>query len=143
MPLVLPTGGGDAFLGGGGAEGGVRLLGELAQAHFRVLANAGVVFRKTEVLHNLEVGNAFTYGVGVAVPWQLDRVKLGAEATLAGAIGLGASGPEERPLELLAAISAQPNPLLQLRLGGGPGHRPRLWHARVPPLLRRDLDPGR
>ncbi|MCK8497269.1 adventurous gliding motility protein AgmC [Myxococcus fulvus] len=120
VPVVLPTAGGNDFLGGSGVAVQPKLVAEYGQ-RVRFAANVGVDLREKQVLRNLTAGNAFTYGLGTEIPFTLGRVPLSAEATVIGAIGLDEQDTEESPLELLAALKYRSAKGFSAHLGGGPG----------------------
>jgi hypothetical protein len=122
LPLVFPTAGQQSFLGGSGVSLQPRAIAEWSAGAMRVMANLGINFRRERALHNLSVGNQFAYAVGVDVPLLGLGVRgFAAEAMVGGSLGLADDDPEERPLELLAAMRWSPLPGLGLQLGGGPG----------------------
>ncbi|WP_093517313.1 Ig-like domain-containing protein [Stigmatella erecta] len=116
LPVHLPTGSAD--FRGGPFSVHPRALGEWRHGSgLRVLANLGLALRPKEQLRNLTVSNEFTYGVGAEVPFG----KLTAGGSLAGALGLGQKGAEERPLELLATVKYRFLNAFDAHVGGGPG----------------------
>ncbi|RJS21344.1 hypothetical protein DRW03_18260 [Corallococcus sp. H22C18031201] len=119
-PVVLPTSGGKDFLGESGPSFQPRLVGEWAHERIRLMANAGVVLRRSESLLNLKVGHALTYALGAEIPLGEARQLL-VEASLAGSMGLQANRAEERPLELLGALKYRFENGLAVHLGAGPG----------------------
>ncbi|MBJ6760629.1 DUF11 domain-containing protein [Myxococcaceae bacterium JPH2] len=119
-PVVLPTSGGKDFLGESGPSFQPRLVGEWSHERIRLMANAGVVLRRSESLLNLKVGHALTYAVGAEVPLGEARQLL-VEASLAGSMGLQANRAEERPLEVLGALKYRFAKGLAVHLGAGPG----------------------
>jgi uncharacterized protein (TIGR03382 family) len=121
LPLHLPTGGSENFLGGGFSVR-PRLLGEWnSTAGMRVLANLGMNLRSKQQLRNLVVSNELTYGLGAEVPFKLAGRELSAGGTLMGAMGLGQNGAAERPMELLATVKYRVSDAIAAHLGGGPG----------------------
>ena len=52
-----------------------------------MLANLGVDLRKSEQLRNLNAGSALAYGLGAELPFELGKVPLALDATLAGTLG--------------------------------------------------------
>ncbi|MDC0709579.1 Ig-like domain-containing protein [Stigmatella sp. ncwal1] len=116
LPIHLPTGSSD--FRGGPFSVHPRVLGEWRHGSgTRVLANLGFALRPKEQLRNLSVSNEFTYGVGAEVPFG----KLTVGGSLAGALGLGQEGAEERPLELLAVVKYRFLNAFDAHVGGGPG----------------------
>ncbi|ADO74013.1 Ig-like domain-containing protein [Stigmatella aurantiaca] len=116
LPIHLPTGSAD--FRGGPFSVHPRALGEWRHGSgVRVLANLGFAFRSKEQLRNLSVSNEFTYGFGAEVPFG----KLTVGGSLAGALGLGQEGAEERPLELLAMVKYRFLNAFDAHVGGGPG----------------------
>jgi uncharacterized protein (TIGR03382 family) len=121
LPLHLPTGGSENFLGGGFSVR-PRLLGEWnSSGGMRVLANLGMNLRSKQQLRNLVVSNELTYGLGAEVPFKVGGRELSAGGTLLGAMGLGQKGAEEKPMELLATVKYRVSDALAAHLGGGPG----------------------
>ena len=121
LPIHLPTGGSENFLGGGFSIR-PRLLGEWnSSTGVRVLANVGMNLRSKEQLRNLVVSNELTYGLGGEVPFHVGGRELSAGGTLVGAMGLGQKGSEEKPLELLATVKYRVSEAIAVNLGGGPG----------------------
>ncbi|WP_224365097.1 OmpA family protein [Hyalangium versicolor] len=107
-PVVLPTGGSKDLHGQKGVGVQPRVAADYTfEGGTRLLANVGVNVRSRQELLNLSVGNELTYGFGAAIPFQVQGQPVTALASLAGALGLGATGgtdQEEIPLELQAAI---------------------------------------
>jgi outer membrane protein OmpA-like peptidoglycan-associated protein len=121
LPLHLPTGGSENFLGGG-LSVRPRLLGEWnSSSGMRVLANLGMNLRSRQQLRNLVVSNELAYGLGAEVPFKVGGRELSAGGTLMGALGLGQKGAEEKPLELLAMVKYRVSDAIAAQLGGGPG----------------------
>ncbi|WP_233582611.1 Ig-like domain-containing protein [Corallococcus sp. CA053C] len=132
VPVSLPTGGASDFLGGSGVSVNPRLVAEYGR-RFRVLANLGVDLRKSEQLRNLNAGSALAYGLGAELPFELGKVPLALDATLAGTLGFKQQDEEERPLELLAALKYRPTTGgLAAHVGAGPG----LTHGYGTPTFR-------
>ncbi|WP_233595405.1 Ig-like domain-containing protein [Corallococcus sp. CA031C] len=131
VPVSLPTGGASDFLGGSGVSVNPRLVAEYGR-RFRVLANVGVDLRKSQQLRNLNTGSALAYGLGAQVPFELGKVPLAVEATLAGALGFKQQDEEEIPLELLAALKYRATSGLAAHVGAGPG----LTHGYGTPTFR-------
>ncbi|RKH66871.1 cell envelope biogenesis protein OmpA [Corallococcus llansteffanensis] len=132
VPVSLPTGGASDFLGGSGVSVNPRLVAEYGR-RFRVLANLGVDLRKSEQLRNLNTGSALAYGLGAELPFELGKVPLALDATLAGTLGFKQQDEEERPLELLAALKYRPTTGgLAAHVGAGPG----LTHGYGTPTFR-------
>jgi outer membrane protein OmpA-like peptidoglycan-associated protein len=118
VPVTLPTAGGSSFLGSDGVSFQPRVVAEWSGTALRLLANVGFNLRREQQLRNLRVGHELAYAVGAEVP--LTRA-LSAEASLAGALGLKETNPEERPLELLAALKYRFREGLAAHVGAGPG----------------------
>ncbi|WP_244224536.1 adventurous gliding motility protein AgmC [Corallococcus sicarius] len=132
VPVSLPTGGASDFLGGSGVSVNPRLVAEYGR-RFRVLANLGVDLRKSEQLRNLNTGSALAYALGAELPFELGKVPLALDATLAGTMGFKQQDEEERPLELLAALKYRPTTGgLAAHVGAGPG----LTHGYGTPTFR-------
>jgi outer membrane protein OmpA-like peptidoglycan-associated protein len=125
VPVVLPTGGATALRGQRGIGAQPRLAADYAfEGGTRVLANVGINLRSREELLNLSVGNELSYGVGAAIPFHLQDHQLTGLASVAGALGLGATGganEEEVPLEMQAGLQYHfsKNVLATLGLGRG------------------------
>ncbi|HEY0477880.1 MAG TPA: OmpA family protein, partial [Kofleriaceae bacterium] len=124
-PVVLPTGGGTALRGEKGVGMQPRLAADYAfESGTRLLANVGVNLRSRQELLNLSVGNELSYGLGAAIPFQVQGHPLMGLASLAGAFGLGATGgtsEEEMPLELQAGLQYPFSKNVTATLGGGRG----------------------
>jgi outer membrane protein OmpA-like peptidoglycan-associated protein len=120
LPVVLPTAGGSDFLGGSGVGLQPRVVAEYGR-RLRLAANVGLDLRSDQWLRNLQVGDALAYGVGAELPFTLRGLPLAAEATLVGALGLDQQDPEERPLELLAALKYRSVSGFSAHVGAGPG----------------------
>ncbi|MFL5347091.1 MAG: Ig-like domain-containing protein [Hyalangium sp.] len=124
-PVVLPTGGSTALRG----EKGVGVQPRLATDYTfdggtRLLANVGVNLRSRQELLNLSVGNELSYGLGAAIPFQVQGHPLIGLASVAGAFGLGATGgtnEEEIPLELQAGLQYPFSKSMVATLGAGRG----------------------
>ncbi|WP_407659994.1 Ig-like domain-containing protein [Hyalangium gracile] len=121
LPIHLPTGGSTGFLGGGFSVR-PRVLGEWSSSGgVRVLANVGLNLRSKQQLRNLVVSNELAYGIGAEVPFSVAGSELSAGGTLMGAMGLGESGSEEKPMEFLATLKYRVSEAFSAHLGGGPG----------------------
>ncbi|MBM7114307.1 tandem-95 repeat protein [Archangium primigenium] len=121
VPIVLPTAGGQRFLGGGGVSVQPKLLGEWDAGRVRVLANVGFHFRGDQSSYNLDLGNEFAYGLGAELPFELGTHRLAAAATLVGAVGLRETEAEELPVELLGALKYRFTEAFAAHVGAGPG----------------------
>ncbi len=120
-PFSLPTGNKKAFLGHGAVTGGPQALVELdGLGPARLLLNAGAVFRPERKLVDLTVGNAYTYGAGVELPFLVRGEQLAAQATLDGESGMK-GGKVTSPLEALAALRWLARNGFEVTVGGGPG----------------------
>ncbi|WP_224245435.1 Ig-like domain-containing protein [Hyalangium gracile] len=155
-PVVLPTGGSKDLHGQKGVGVQPRVAADYAFDNgTRLLANVGVSLRSRQELLNLSVGNELSYGLGAAIPFQVRGHDLTGMASLAGALGLGATGgadEEEIPLELLAGLQYHfnKNVLATLGLGRGmtvgygmPSFRVFTgfsWTAEAPPPRPKDSD---
>ena len=121
VPISLPTGSADSFLGYGNVTATPRLIAEYGGKRFlRVAANAGVALRGQNRVLDLDVGNAVTYGLGAELPFRLASQRLSGVATLVGETQLG-SGSGRSPLELLGGISWRGPGGIGMTAGGGPG----------------------
>ncbi len=122
MPVVLPTGGGTGLRGQRGLGAQPRVIADYAfEGGARVLANVGINVRSREELLNLSVGNELSYGMGATIPINNEMTGM---ASLAGALGLGATGgvnEEEIPLEMQAGIQYRFSKQLMATLGLGRG----------------------
>ncbi len=133
VPVLLPTSGGKGFLGRRRMAFFPRLLGEWSHDNgVRVLVHLGINVQPQEQFYNLNVSNELAYGLGAEVPFHVGQHQLAAEATLVGARGLNEWNPEERPLEMLAAVKYRFTDSLAAHLGGGPG----LTHGYGTPSFR-------
>jgi outer membrane protein OmpA-like peptidoglycan-associated protein len=121
LPVTLPTGSRDAYLGHGSVTVGPRAILEYEVAPgLRLAGNAGLALRSASKQLDLEVGNAVSYAVAAEVPFRLARQRMSAVASLGGEAQLGAGGGDPG-LEALAGV-AWHGPLgLAVTLGGGPG----------------------
>ncbi|HYH97927.1 OmpA family protein [Hyalangium sp.] len=124
-PVVLPTGGHTDLRGHKGVGVQPRVVGDYTlEGGTRLLANVGVNLRSRQELLNLSVGHELAYGIGAAIPFQLQGHQLTGMASLAGALGLGATGgtnEEEIPLELQAGLQYHFNKNVVGTLGLGRG----------------------
>ncbi|AKJ02477.1 putative repeat protein (TIGR01451 family) [Archangium gephyra] len=125
LPLILPTGGASDFRGQAGLGLQPRLSADYTlSGGTRLMANLGANLRERQELLNLSVGPELTYGVGAAIPFEIQSHRFTGLASLAGAAGLGASTRtqrEELPLELQGAIQYRFTPKLLATLGVGRG----------------------
>ena len=124
-PLVFPTGGKTALRGQKGVGVQPRVAADYTlEGGTRLVANVGVNLRSRQELLNLSVGTELAYGFGAAHPFQLQGHQLTGMASLAGALGLGATGganEEEIPLELQAGLQYHFNKNVVGMLGLGRG----------------------
>jgi uncharacterized repeat protein (TIGR01451 family) len=125
VPLILPTAGAREFRGQAGLGVQPRLAADYTlSGGTRLLANVGANIRERQELLNLSVGPELTYGLGAAIPFELKSHRFTGLASLAGAVGLGASTGtqrEELPLELQGALQYRFTPKLLATLGVGRG----------------------
>ncbi|MDY7229133.1 Ig-like domain-containing protein [Hyalangium rubrum] len=157
LPIVLPSGGSGNLRGQDGAGVQPRLTADYSfEGGTRVLANVGVNFRSRQELLNLSVGNELSYGLGAAIPFQLRGQQFTGMASVAGAMGLGATGganEEEVPLEMQAGVQYHFNKSVLATLGLGRGltlgyGMPAIrvfsgvsWTAEAPPpVIHKDSD---
>jgi outer membrane protein OmpA-like peptidoglycan-associated protein len=118
-PILLPTAGGSGFRGGGGLTFQPKLVAEWAgEGGLRVVGNVGAHLMGAQQFRNLRAGNELAYGLAAYVPV---AERLAVQANLNGAVGLMEQGPEELPLELLAAVGYKLTDGLKAHVGGGPG----------------------
>jgi uncharacterized repeat protein (TIGR01451 family) len=124
-PLVFPTGGKTSLRGQKGVGAQPRVAADYTlEGGTRLVANVGVNLRTRQELLNLSVGTELAYGFGAAIPFQLQGHQLTGMASLAGALGLGATGganEEEIPLELQAGLQYHFNKNVVGTLGLGRG----------------------
>jgi uncharacterized protein (TIGR03382 family) len=122
VPVLLPTSGGEEFMGRSSLAFFPRVLGEWTSGGgVRVLAHLGINFQPHEQFYNLKIRNELAYGLGAEVPFNVGPHRLAAEATLMGSRGLKEANTEERPLELLVAMKYRFTDSLAAHLGGGSG----------------------
>jgi hypothetical protein len=121
LPVTLPTGREEAFMGGTSATLNPTAIAQWAgPRRSAVIVNGGFLFRSRQQLLNLTVGNAVTYGVGGTVDLS-PRQKLAAQLNVAGEWSLEGGSAAHRPLEALAALRWMPWKRLAVTAGGGPG----------------------
>lgn len=125
LPLVLPTAGATQFRGQSGLGMQPRLTVDYTlPGNLRLLANVGANLRARQDLLNLSVGDELGFGLGAALPFQVDGHTLTGLLSLTGAAGLdalGGTGEEEIPLEVQGAVQFRPMPQVQLTVGFGRG----------------------
>jgi uncharacterized repeat protein (TIGR01451 family)/uncharacterized repeat protein (TIGR02543 family)/uncharacterized protein (TIGR03382 family) len=114
-PMTFPTGN-TPYLSSHAFVVSPRVTTEFGSLReWRVLADAGVTLRKKTAYAGTELGSAIAYGVGGELAFA--RGKMSALATLTGEFGK----PQDRPLELLAALRYHTSSGVGFTLGGGPG----------------------
>jgi outer membrane protein OmpA-like peptidoglycan-associated protein len=123
LPLSLPTGAGESFLGDGSLGFSPSATLELAddsvqdrQHGLRAAVSAGYAVRGEDRLRDLHVGGAMTWGA--AGGWRpADPIELVAEVH--GELGGGRVA--QSPAELLAGLRIYAGDMVTLNLGGGAG----------------------
>ena len=121
MPVTLPTGQPDSFIGSGIGSVGARLLVEHDMSYGRVLLNAGIQMWPEQHFLDFHGGTSLTFGLGVDAPFQLGGQQFAGMLTVAGESD-GFRGGASLPIEaLLGARWITPAEGLDLMLGGGPG----------------------
>ncbi len=121
-PIEVPFGAG-SFIETQGTSYNPRLLLEYA-GPFRLIANAGVILRDRQRYRDLQVGNAFTAGLGTSLPLIEARHSLELIGTLEGEGYWEQTYTNEMPVEALAALRWTLPSNVALTLGGGAGvHR--------------------
>jgi uncharacterized protein (TIGR03382 family) len=124
VPITLPTGSADSFLGYGNVTAGPRLIAEYGgerSRSLRVAANAGVALRGQRHVLDADFGNAVTYGLGAELPFRLASQRVSGVATLAGETQIGSGAGKTSPLELLGGITWRGPGGIGMTAGGGPG----------------------
>ncbi len=122
LPMQLPTGDKDNFVGADQFVINPKLVLEAKVALFRVALNGGVRVRpKTQKVNSLELGNEVTYGVGVGVSAVPNVLEFMGEVW--GAAPLEDIDAESRsaPLEGLLGVRVFTPPGIVLNVGGGLG----------------------
>ena len=121
VPVALPTGDQNAFLGEHGFSVSPKLAGELGFAGVRLAANAGALLRSEDAeLVDLRVGHELTYGAGIAVELgRADLLGLG-EAYGAVPVDPDATG-HDAPVEAVVGLRwfSPEGPVLSGGIGGG------------------------
>ncbi len=121
LPVTLPTGSSDAYLGHGSVTASPRFILEYEVAPgVRLAGNAGLALRSASKRLDLEVGNAVTYAVAAEVPFRLAHQRMSAVASLGGEAQLNSAGGDPG-LEALAGVTWHGPLGLAVTLGGGPG----------------------
>ncbi|MCB9543346.1 MAG: OmpA family protein [Myxococcales bacterium] len=146
VPMTLPTGDQDKFVGAGQFTINPKLILEGHFGSVRLAANAGARVRPDKrVVRTLDMGHEFTYGAGVDLDIADDYVHLLAEVFGAAPLTDIQDDSASSPLELLAGarIFLPPGPVFTLGAGfglipdyGSPDYRVILGFA----FDRRDLD---
>ncbi len=123
LPLEVPSGRQDALMGEGGLSFSPSAVVELANGNvarhdhtLRAAVQAGYALRPADRLHDLRLGNAFTYGMAAGVH-PTEVLELTAE--LHGEIG--GPGSSYAPGELLGALHFFGGDMVDVRVGGGTG----------------------
>jgi hypothetical protein len=125
LPVVLPTAGATQFRGQAGVGMQPRLAADYTlERGLRLLANVGVNLRTRQDLLNLSVGDELGFGLGAALPFQVESHRMVGLLSVTGAVGLaalGGTGEEEVPLEVQGAVQWRPMPQVLLTVGAGRG----------------------
>jgi uncharacterized protein (TIGR03382 family) len=121
LPITLPTAPEDSYLGGSSLTFNPTLVGELEGPRgSSVMVNAGFLLGRSRQFLNLDLGTAFTYGVGGKVDlvpsWNLSFL-----STLSGEVGLSNPSAETSPLELLLGLRWGFMRNMEMTVGAGPG----------------------
>ncbi len=111
VPIVLPTGRTDAFMGGGFIAVHPRLIGGYHKGRLHVDLNLGANLRRLERLENIRFGSEFAWNL--AAEYRIvdeGRLPLGVQAAVYGVVGLtgGGSDSGDHPVEALVAARAYP-----------------------------------
>ncbi|MBL9038109.1 MAG: OmpA family protein, partial [Archangium sp.] len=107
LPIVLPTGRTDAFMGGGFLAAQPRALVEYQHSHFRLDANLGINLRRQEMVANVSFGNEFTWAVAGEVPFTVADVPFAVSGVVHGLVGFnGTKLAENRPTEADVGLKA-------------------------------------
>ncbi len=123
LPFTLPTGAGHAYLSHGTATFSPELRLETAKEWLpvRLMVNAGVALRESRTLVDLDLGNAFTWGVAGEYPFQISTEKLSVIGTVGGEVGFQAAHDVERPTEADLALRWFLPAGVNVTAGAGPG----------------------
>ncbi|MBX7100524.1 MAG: OmpA family protein [Myxococcaceae bacterium] len=92
VPVVLPTGRRDSFMGGGFVGVQPKALVELKNGPLRVAANVGINVRKLEVLQNVRAGHEFAWSLAGAYFVEKYALPFALQAGVHGVLGLSGGG---------------------------------------------------
>ena len=118
LPVGLPTGRADSFLGAGAVTVEPRALAEADLRRIRLLGSIGYAVRPSRTLADTHIGNAITYGLAAEAPFRLAGQALAVQASVAGERGATAAAS---PLEALGALRWTSSRGLGVVVGGGHG----------------------
>jgi outer membrane protein OmpA-like peptidoglycan-associated protein len=122
VPVSLPTGSSEDFLGEGQVTVGPRLAGHLRVGIVRATADLGYVWRpETRRFQTLDVGSALAYAGGLAVDLGTPEVALVGEAFGQAPAGGAPSDSRSKPLEALGGLRWFSDVGLVATLAGGRG----------------------
>ncbi len=124
LPVTLPIGTSQAFMGNGGPTASPAVIGQWRGGrNSSVLLNTGIALRPSQQMLNVNTGSAWTFGAAGKVDL-LPQQNLALQLTVAGELSFSGITPEQTPLEALAAVRWLPWKNLAVTLGGGPGLSP-------------------
>jgi outer membrane protein OmpA-like peptidoglycan-associated protein len=122
MPVVLPTGDKEKFVGSEQVSLNPRVIAEARVAVLNVAANVGYRFRPSnDVYQQLEVGNELTYGAAAALALSDPDYQLIAELAGAGSVEDVRADSENSPMEAIFAFRAYSDLGAVFTLGAGRG----------------------
>lgn len=125
VPLTLPTGDGERFLGSAGFTATPTVVAEVRAGTFGFAAQTGARLRsETDRVENIEIGHELTWGLAGQVEPGTDFLLLIAE--IGGSVPLGEVFDEDvaRPVETLFGARLDTEFGGQFTLGGGVGINP-------------------
>jgi outer membrane protein OmpA-like peptidoglycan-associated protein len=118
VPVTLPTGRTDSFLGAGAVTWGPRLLLTTDLLGVRVLGSAGYLVRPDRSFLDATIGDAVTYGLAAERSFRLWGRGFAVLASVAGEKGKTSAAS---PLEALLGLRFSGPRGLGVTVGGGPG----------------------
>ncbi len=122
MPVVLPTGDQEKFVGSEQVSLNPRVIAEARVAVLNVAANIGYRFRPSnDVYQQLEVGNELTYGAAAALALSDPDYQLIAELAGAGSVEDVRADSENSPMEAIFAFRAYSDLGAVFTIGAGRG----------------------
>lgn len=104
LPITLPTGGRDGFLGAGSVTVTPTGIAERDLGRLRLAGNLGLAIRPEREVGDLTVGPAIVLGAAAELPLVVSGERLAALASLGGEVGLLDSGYAARPFEATGGV---------------------------------------